>query len=70
MSWDDGYEYSNGANGSCQECGADSDEEWHAFCARCFAGRQGWSSTPKRHAEDADVPAPGSPATSVGRSPT
>ena len=36
------FEYSNGADGSCQECGAETDEEWHAYCADCFAGQNGW----------------------------
>jgi len=36
------FEYSNGADGSCQECGADTDEEWHAYCGDCFAEQNGW----------------------------
>jgi hypothetical protein len=36
------FEYSNAADGACQQCGADTDEEWHAFCADCFAEQQGW----------------------------
>ena len=53
MSWDD-HEYSNGADGTCQECGADTDEEWHAYCPDCFAEQQGWSSTPKRRLNRCD----------------
>ena len=36
------YEYSNGADGSCVVCGADTDEEWHEFCSDCYAEDQGW----------------------------
>ena len=36
------FEYANGADGFCQECGAETEEEWHAFCSRCYAGQQGW----------------------------
>lgn len=36
------FEYSNGADGSCQECGADTEEEWHAHCADCYAEQNGW----------------------------
>jgi hypothetical protein len=43
------FEYSNGADGSCQECGADTDEEWHAYCRDCFAEQNGWSR-PSREA--------------------
>ena len=38
----DEFEYNNGADGSCQECGADTDEEWYAYCADCFAEQSGW----------------------------
>jgi hypothetical protein len=38
----DEFEYSNGACGSCQECGEPVDEEWHAFCSDCFAEQNGW----------------------------
>jgi hypothetical protein len=36
------FEYSNGADGSCQECGAETEEEWHAYCADCYAEQNGW----------------------------
>lgn len=42
-------EYSNGADGSCQECGEPTDEEWHAYCAECYAAREG-SRRPDRDA--------------------
>ncbi len=35
-------EYSNGADGSCHECGEPTDEPWHQFCADCYAEQQGW----------------------------
>jgi hypothetical protein len=38
----DEFEYSNGADGCCQECGEATDEEWHAYCSDCFAAQQGW----------------------------
>ena len=36
------FEYSNGASGECQECGAETEEEWHAYCGDCYAGQNGW----------------------------
>lgn len=36
-------EYSNGADGTCQECGEETAEEWHVYCADCYAREQGWS---------------------------
>ena len=42
------FEYSNGADGSCQECGAETAEEWHAVCPDCFAEQQGWRTTDSR----------------------
>jgi hypothetical protein len=43
MFWeDDDREYSNGADGSCQECGAPTDEPWHAYCPPCYAREMGW----------------------------
>jgi len=50
MSWDDDFEYSNGANGSCQDCGAATDQPWHAYCSDCYAEQQGWT----RHSGDED----------------
>lgn len=35
-------EYANGADGSCQECGAETDEEWHLYCRACYRRQQGW----------------------------
>ncbi len=35
-------EYVNGADGFCCECGEATDEEWHAYCASCYAEQQGW----------------------------
>jgi hypothetical protein len=29
-------EYSNGADGSCVECGDDTDEEWQLYCTACY----------------------------------
>jgi hypothetical protein len=61
MGWDDDYEYSNGADGSCQVCGEPTDEEWHTFCRDCFADQQGWT----RRDDDDDgrdgVPSPAFP---------
>ena len=31
------FEYSNGADGSCQECGEPTEEEHHALCMDCCA---------------------------------
>lgn len=47
--------YSNGADGSCVECGAETEQEWHEFCPGCYAEQQGWSR-PDREAlaEQAD----------------
>jgi hypothetical protein len=36
------WEFSNGADGTCQECGADTDEEWHVLCCDCYGKQQGW----------------------------
>ena len=41
--------YFNGADGYCQECGAETEEEWHAYCSGCYAATQGWSQ-PERAA--------------------
>jgi NMD protein affecting ribosome stability and mRNA decay len=38
----DDFEYDNGADGSCQQCGGPTEAEWHAFCPDCFAEQQGW----------------------------
>jgi hypothetical protein len=38
----DEFEYSNGACGSCQECGDPTEEEHHVFCSDCWAGHNGW----------------------------
>lgn len=46
-------DYANGADGSCQECGADTDEEWHALCMTCWRAEQGWD-TDKRDPEPVD----------------
>jgi len=35
-------EYSNAADGTCQECGEPTEEEWHAYCSDCFAEQHGW----------------------------
>ena len=43
MSWEEDYEFSNGADGSCQSCGAETDAEWHALCSSCWRKEQGWS---------------------------
>ena len=37
-----GWGYSNGADGSCQNCGAETAEEWHAFCPDCYRVEMGW----------------------------
>jgi hypothetical protein len=49
MSDYDDFEYSNGANGSCQECGEGTDEPWHAYCSGCYAEQNGW----RRHDREA-----------------
>ena len=36
------FEYSNGASGECQDCGAETEEEWHQFCGDCYARQNGW----------------------------
>ena len=41
MSYDE-FEYSNGADGSCHECGEPTDEPWHQLCSDCYAEAQGW----------------------------
>jgi NMD protein affecting ribosome stability and mRNA decay len=33
--------YSNGADGTCQECGAETDQEWHALCMDCWREEHG-----------------------------
>jgi hypothetical protein len=38
----DDFEYSNGACGSCADCGEATSEEWHTYCSDCFAERNGW----------------------------
>jgi hypothetical protein len=42
--------FSNHADGSCQTCGEDTEEPWHAFCARCYAEEQGWTSPARTEA--------------------
>lgn len=37
-------EYSNGADGSCQECGEATEEEWHLLCRHCYAEENGWDA--------------------------
>ena len=39
--------YSNGADGSCQNCGAETAEEWHVYCSDCFRQAQGWDDEPR-----------------------
>jgi hypothetical protein len=39
----DEFEYANGADGSCQECGEPTDEPWHAYCPDCWRQQQGWT---------------------------
>jgi hypothetical protein len=36
------FDYSNGADGSCKECGEDTAAPWHAYCGECYAKQQGW----------------------------
>ena len=40
MSWTDREGLERG--GSCNECGEPVEEEWHAYCPRCYAQEQGW----------------------------
>jgi hypothetical protein len=62
MGWDDeDYEYANGADGSCQECGEDTDEPWHLLCRRCYAKEQGWTTGDDDEAQDGVMPAPAFP---------
>ena len=42
MSWTDSDGLERG--GACNECGADVEEEHHAFCADCFAEQNGWTA--------------------------
>ncbi len=49
----DEFEYSNGADGSCQECGEATDEEYHRLCADCFAEENGWARPAWRPDPDA-----------------
>ena len=35
-------EYANGADGFCCECGDETEEEWHAYCAGCYAEQHRW----------------------------
>ena len=35
-------EYANGADGSCQSCGEETAEPWHAYCPDCYRDAQGW----------------------------
>ena len=59
MSWEDYDGLERG--GACNECGEPVEEDWHAYCASCYAERQGCAPTPKRNAEDTDMPAPAFP---------
>jgi hypothetical protein len=54
VSWDEDLEYSNGANGFCQDCGAATDEPWHAYCSGCYAQQQGWTSS-RRNEDDGNA---------------
>ena len=48
--------YANGADGSCHNCGADTEEEHHALCTDCWREEQGYGprrSTPSPFAGDA-----------------
>ena len=52
-------DYANGADGSCQSCGADTDEEWHLLCRDCYADEQGWTrpaSDPPPSQPEAELP--------------
>jgi hypothetical protein len=42
MSWAYDGEYANGADGSCVECGAATDEPYHLYCASCYRVEMGW----------------------------
>lgn len=48
-------DYANDADGTCQECGADTAEEYHALCGDCYAEQEGW--TRRREAHGLPVPA-------------
>src|SRR5262245_23087059 len=66
MGWDDyDGEYANGADGTCQECGADTDEEWHAYCSACYAAQQGWRPRLDEDDDQDDGMANGIPAPSA-----
>jgi hypothetical protein len=54
MTWETTPSYSNDADGSCQECGAETAEEWHAYCADCYAEQQGWR--PRPHTPERGAP--------------
>ena len=49
------FNYSNGADGSCQECGEATEEEWHAYCAACYAEQQGWVRPRQHHDKPPEV---------------
>lgn len=56
MSYDEyDVEYSNGACGECQSCGAATAEAWHAYCSDCYAEQNGWKR-PARPEPGTDPP--------------
>ena len=48
MSWVDGDGLERG--GACNDCGAQVEEDHHAYCRDCYAEQQGWT----RPAPDTD----------------
>lgn len=48
-------DYSNGADGCCVECGEETAEGWHLYCARCYARQEGWER-PDKPGDDPDLP--------------
>jgi hypothetical protein len=50
MSWTDSEGVERG--GSCNNCGADVEEEHHALCMRCFAEEMGWPAWRRRREEE------------------
>jgi hypothetical protein len=42
------FEYANGADGSCMDCGGDTDEPWHAYRTSCWRAQQGSGESPYR----------------------
>jgi len=50
--WEWDGTFANGADGTCQNCGADTDEPHHLYCGPCYRIEQGWDEPPDEKLEE------------------